>query len=459
MVKMALKDKIIKKFGVDDESQYSDVDLQYMSSLSSAVLQKSARSTQVLVWSILGLLFIGIIWMSFAEVDEQTKGIGKIIPSNQIQKIQNLEGGIVEQILCSEGQMVDVNQTLVKLSSTGFASTAAESKTRLNELRARVERLSAELDDKPYNPSPALLRDIPNIVRQEQAVYFTDVQQYVATVSVAKEQLRQAQSELNEAKAKKQQLELKYDLMNKEINITEPLVRKGLVASVEFLRLQRQAGDISQDLSAVNTSIPRIKSKIIEAGEKQKQSMLEFKNKVAKDLNDANSEMARLTHTQVGLEDKVERATIKSPVRGTIKKIYVNTVGGVIQPGSDIIEIVPSQDVLLAEVQVKPSDIAYIHVGDDAKIKITAYDFSIYGGLDGKVTWVSADTIKDDKGESHYLVRIKTDKTYLLGRDSKKLDIMVGMTVEADILTGRKTILSYLLKPILKARSSALTER
>jgi len=445
-------------FKSEEYDKYSDTDLQYMSSLSSAVLQKSARSTQVLVWSISVLFFTMLIWATFAQVDEQTKGQGKIVPSNQIQKIQNLEGGIVEQILVNEGDTVEKNQTIIKLSSTGFASTAAESKTKLQELRARVERLSAELDDIEYKPSAELLKDAPSIVRQEQSVYLTEIQQYLATVSIAKEQLRQAQNEMTEAKAKKTQLDAKYELKDREIKITQPLVNKGLVAPIEFIRLQGSARDIEQDIAAVETSIPRIKSKIAEATEKQKQASLEFKNKVAKDLNDANAELARLTHAQIGLEDKVERATIRSPVRGTVKKLYVNTVGGVIQPGSDILEIVPSQDVLLAEVKVKPSDIAYIRTGQEAMVKFSAYDFSIYGGLKGKVIWVSADTIKDEKSESYYLVRVKTDKTYL-GTEKKKLEIMVGMTVEVDILTGKKSILDYLLKPILKAKSSALTER
>lgn len=455
---MALKDKILKNFNSKETEDFSETDLKYMSSLSGAVLQKSAKSTQVLVWSITACTFLLLIWAAIAEVDEQTKGQGKIIPSNQIQKIQNLEGGIVEQILVSEGAVVEANQTLVKLSSTGFASTAAESRTKILELKSRSERLSAEMDDKPYNPSIDLLKEIPEIVRHEQGVYLTDIQQYMATTSVAKEQLRQAQNEITEAKAKKDQLEKKFELMDREMKITQPLVKKGLVADVEFIRLQRQARDIEQEISSVETSIPRIKSKIAEAESKQKQSNMEFKSRIAKELNDVNAELARLTHTQIGLDDKVDRATIKSPCKGTIKKIYVNTVGGVIQPGSDIVEIVPSQDVLLAEVKIKPSDIAFIRQDQDAVVKLTAYDFSVHGGLRGKVIWVSADTIKDEKGESFYLVRVKTDKSYL-GNDKRKLEIMVGMTVEVDILTGKKTVLNYLMKPILKAKSNALTER
>lgn len=455
---MSLKEKILKNYKSDEFNKYSDADLQYMSSLSSAVLQKSAKSTQILVWSFSALVLFILIWSAFADVDEITKGNGKIIPLTQIQKIQNLEGGIVEQILVSEGEMVEKNQTLIKLSSTGFSSSAGESKTKLLELKARSERLSAELDEKEYKPSAELLKEIPDIIRHEQSVYLTGIQQYLTAASIAKEQLKQSQSELAEAKAKKTQLEKKHELMDKEIKITQPLVKKGLVAEVEFLRTQRQAGEIEQELSALETSMPRINSKIVEADNKLKQARLEFKSKSAKELNDVNAELARLTHTQVGLEDKVDRATIRSPLRGTIKKIYVSTVGGVIQPGSDIVEIVPAQDILLAEAKVRPSDIAFIKLGQDAMVKFSAYDFSIHGGLKGKVTWVSADTIKDEKGESFYLVRVKTDQPYL-GNDKRRLEIMVGMTVEVDILTGKKSILSYMLKPILKARSNALTER
>lgn len=455
---MSIKNKILKNFKAEEHEKYSEIDLQYMSSLSSAVLQKSIQSTKILTWSLCGLVFLMFIWAAFAEVDEQTKGMGKIIPISQIQKIQNLEGGIVEQILVAEGDMVEKNQTIVKLSSTGFSSSAAESKTKLFELRAKSERLAAELDEKDYRPSAELLKEIPSIIRQEQSIYLTDLQQYMTAVSIATEQLKQAQNELNEALAKQGQLEKKYELMDREIKITQPLIKKGLVSEVEFLRTQRQAGEIDQELSTISTSLPRIKSKIAESGNKLKQAKLEFKNKTAKELNEVNAELARLTHTQVGLEDKVDRATIRAPLKGTVKKIYVTTVGGVIQPGSDIIDIVPAQDVLISEIKVKPADIAFIRPEQAAMVKFSAYDFSVHGGLKGKVIWVSADTIRDEKGESFYLVRVKTDKSYL-GSEKKKLEIMVGMTVEVDILTGKKTVLSYLLKPILKAKSNALSER
>ena len=239
----------------------------------------------------------------------------------------------------------------------------------------------------------------------------------------------------------------------------EPSFKKGLVSEVEYIQLQRRVNDLRGELDAAILAVPRVESTIKEAKNKIEEAKLAFKNNAKKELNEVSAEIARINESQISLSDRVERTYVRSPVNGIVSKMMVHTVSGVIKPGENIAEIVPLEDKLVAEVKVKPADVAFLRPGLDTMVKFTAYDFSIYGGLKGTVTQISADTETNEKtGESYYLVRIETDKNYL-GSEEKPLRIKVGMIVSADIITGKKTILDYLLKPILKAKQNALTER
>jgi len=249
-----------------------------------------------------------------------------------------------------------------------------------------------------------------------------------------------------------------YNLIMEEIKINKPLYKKGIISRVEYLKLVREANQISSDIKEKQLSVPKIKSQIKEATQKISEERLKFKNKSREEYNKISAEIERIVQKSSAIKDKVRRTLIKSPVDGIVKQIFTNTIGGVIKPGMDICEIVPSSKNLLIETKIKPSDIAFLFPNQEAMVKFTAYDFAIHGGLKGRVVNIGADTIVDKDGNSYYIVQIKTDKNYL-GSNDKKLDIMVGMTTEVDILTGKKTILDYLLKPIIKAKYSALRER
>lgn len=450
-----LVENIKQEFQKDD---FDAQDLKFMSSLSEAVLQKSPKKSRYLLWLILLAFVWLIIWASQAQVDEITRGEGKVIPFHQLQKVQNLEGGIVSEILVAEGDLVKEGQVLLKINNTTSKSSYEEGKLRLNELKAKALRLEAEAKGEKLSDLEKDLDGLQIQLQYEKSLFATNQEQLKKSLEVLFEQKKQKQNELEELQAKIKQQEVAVKLIEEEVQITKPLVAKGLVSEVEFLKLSRELNALKGELESSKLAIPRVESQIKEFDTKSQEVDLEYKNRAKKELNEVVAEISRINETNEALSDRVKRTSVRSPVNGTVQQILINTIGGVVQPGMDLIEIVPTQDNLLVEAQVKPSDIAFLRPGLDAIVKFSAYDFSIHGGLKGKLTHISADTITNDKGESYYLVRIKTDKNHL-GTESKPLPIMVGMTASVDIVTGKKTVLDYILKPILKAKNNALTER
>ncbi len=438
--------------------QYNNDDLQYMQSLSNAVLEKTTERSKKILWIMALAVSWLIVWANFAEIDELARGIGKVIPSKQLQIVQNLEGGIIAEILVDEGEKVDQGQVLIKIDDTKFSSSFEENQLRYSELRAKSIRLEAEATGKKFIVDKKIAREISDTISHEKALFVINQKQLKQSTNILKEQVKQRENELREVRSKQNQLQRSYNLIAEEVKITKPLVRNGLVSKVEFLQLSRQESAMKGDLDAVIISIPRIRSTIKEARNKIEETKLEFRHSAKEKLNEVNAEMARILKSGSALEDQVNRTLVRSPVNGIIKQLLINTINGVVQPGMDIVEIVPIQDKLLIETKVKPSDIAYLYPGQNAIVKFTAYDFAIYGGLTGKLTYISSDTIVDEEGETYYLVRIKTDENHLL-KDGKRYEIIVGMIANVDIITGKKTVMDFILKPILKAQQGAFRER
>lgn len=450
-----------KKMKKELKEEYDINDLRYMSSLSEAILAKSPSASKVILWLVMISAFWAIYWASQAEIDERTRAQGQIIPSNRVQIIQNLEGGIVSEILVKEGDTVKKGQVLVKIENKSFFSSYGESKLKLNELKAKYMRLDAEANKKEFNVDVKKYKDDKEFlqaINYEKSLYNSNNAQLNQTLQILQEQLTQKKTEKRELSSRISQLRSSYSLMENELDIMRPLVKKGLVSQVEFLQTQRQASQLKGELDSARLSVPRVKSTINETDRKIKETRLAFVNKAKTELNQVAAEIARISETQTSLEDRVKRTDVRSPVHGTVSRLMVNTVSGVIKPGEDIAEVVPLDDALIAEVKVKPKDVAFLRIGLKAMVKLTAYDFSIYGGLEGKVVNIGADTVTNKKGESYYLVRIETEKNHL-GTKEHPLPIRTGMVVSADILTGKKTVLDYLLKPILKAKQNALSER
>ena len=433
-------------------------DLVYMRSLSAAVVHRSPRYLIAVVMIFAIFLIAAILWMNWAKVDVVIRGAGKVSTASQVQNIQSLEGGIISEILVTEGQSVEVGQSLIKISDVAFASSFEENRLRYLELLALTSRLKAEAFGKSFKADEEVSKEAPRLVKSEQSLFNSNRQQLKETLNGLEEKIRQQKSALLEAKSKQRQLTRSLDLVKKEIKIKKPLRDRGIISEVDFLQLQQRETEFEGEIEAARLSIPRIESTIEEARFNKQKEKLNFQNRAKKELNEVNSEIDRIKETQTALGDRVKRTTLRSPVNGIVQQLYVNTIGGVISPGVNILDIVPQEDALLVELRIKPADIAHVHVGQFARLKFSAYDFAIHGSLQGIVTIVSADTITNEEGESFFLVRVKPVKSFL-GVKSGELPIKIGMTVEADIITDKKTILSYLTEPVHRGIDKALRER
>lgn len=439
------------------EQRVQDDDLQYMNSLAQAALEKPTARSQWLAWSIVLLVIAFIIWANWAEVDVRVQGEGKVIPSSQLQVVQSLEGGIVREILVKAGDHVKKGQVLIRLDKTQFASLFGENRVKEAALKARIARLQALAEGKPLDLKLPDDPQLQPIYQNEIDLYQKQKAQLETQKKILQSQLEQAQLSLEAARAQLKQLSKSYDLIQKEIKINEPLVKRGFASEVDLLKLRREASELKTKLRNIQDQIPQLEASIREARAKLEASEQEFRNKAQEELNQALAELTALQQTQKALKDRVMRTELRSPVNGIVKRVLVTTVGGVIKPGDDIVEIVPEDDSLIVEVRIRPQDVAFLRPGLKAKVKFSAYDFSIYGGLEGTVENISADTITDEEGNSFYLVRIRTDRNHL-GTDDHPLPLLPGMTATVDIITGHHTIMHYILKPIIKAKDNALRE-
>lgn len=432
---------------------------QPLPEVNKALIEDAPRVVRLTIWAIIAFFVFLMLWANFAVIDEVTKGDGKAIPSSKIQKIQNLEGGIVAELFVKEGQIVEAGAPLIRLDDTRFASNVGETEADRLSMLLRVERLSAEVEDRPLNFPEDVLKAVPGQAKSEESLYISRRQQLHDEIGGLQEQLIQRQQELREFTSKQAQYRQQLGFQRQEISMSEPLVAQGAVSPVEVLRLRRAEAETRGQLDATTLAIPRAESAIKEVQRKVDETRGKFRSEALTQLNEARTDLNKAQATGKALEDRVSRTLVTSPVRGIVNKLLVNTIGGVIQPGSDLVEIVPLDDTLLVEAKIRPQDIAFLHPGQEATVKFTAYDYTIYGGLKARLEQIGADTITDeDKKTTYYIIKLRTERSHL-GTDEKPLLIIPGMVASVDIITGKKTVLSYLLKPIIRARAEALHER
>ncbi|WP_318520776.1 HlyD family type I secretion periplasmic adaptor subunit [Photobacterium leiognathi] len=460
------------------DASVSASNLDFVDDKSAALLLNTPKSARVILWVMVLFFITAFVWAYFAKLDKVTTGTGKVIPSSQLQVVQNLEGGIVKKVLVKEGEHVKKGQTLLLIDDTQFKSDFQEKtqslaamqadSLRLNALLASVTvnnksdntkwRNSVTVESKPPAFDEAFKKAHPELVRRQLNQFTDKLNNLQNQLAVASQQASQKERELAETRARVSNLQSSYGIAMKEYNITKPLAEEGVVPRIELLKLQRSLNDTKRDLNSAKMQIPVTQAAIQEAGFKYIDIALQFRSDIQAQLNETSDKLSSLSETQIGLEDRVKRTTVVSPVNGTIQKIHVNTVGGVIQPGMPLVEIVPTEDTLLIEAKIAPQDIGFLRPNLPAIIKFSAYDFTNYGGLHGTLETISADTIQDKEGNSFYQVRIRTDASSLKGPDGEALPIIPGMTATADIITGKRSVLDYLLKPVLKARHTALRE-
>ncbi len=426
---------------------------------SQAVTRVGAnRFAWYLSIAVMSFFVLFLFWSNQAVVEEVTRGEGSVIPSGRVQVVQNLEGGILSEMLVADGQIVRRGDVLLRISNTVAASDFRDLRTQYNNLKGVIARLEAEAFDRSLTFPDDVRREAPDVVRNEEALHRSRTLQLQSQVAVLRDQIAQRQNEMTEAQGRIESLQRSIALAREERSITAPLVTQGVAARMDLVRIERQIADLDGQLSNVRLTVPRNQSALNEAQRRVEERLATFRNDARAELNQRQAQFASVDEKIQAFEDRVQRTEVRSPVRGTIKEVKVNTVGGVIRPGQDLIEIVPLEDTLLVEARVRPADIAFLHPGQKSTVKITAYDYSIYGSLNGQIEQISADSIKDEKGESFFRVRVRTDKAQI-GNEANPLPIIPGMTATVEILTGQKTVLAYIMKPLLKARERALTER
>jgi len=414
--------------------------------------------SRLILWVICLFIITLIAWSAYAEIDELVRGDGKVIPSKRLQVVQNLEGGILSELHVSEGSLVEKNQILLKIDDTQFEASFQENKYKILALQLREVRLRAEIEGVPeIEFSSGLEKEVPGLIKEQRLLFRDRRAQLEGEKNVVDQQIEQKKQALARAEFNYKQAINEQALTQKELDILKPLFDDGVVSRVELLRVEKMVLAASGDAAESQFRMPQINAEIAELKNKHAQLIVNFRSDAQKELSDILAELPRLFQSDSALGDRVKRTQVRSPVKGTIKQLMVNTIGGVVQPAMDIVSIVPIEDALLIETKIRPADIARLYPGQRAMVKFTAYDFTVYGGLEAEVVHISADSILNEKGESFYLVRVKT-KTNDLGSKDKALPIFPGMIAQVDILTGKKTILNYILKPILKAKQVALTE-
>lgn len=391
------------------------VDRGYLPDARAALLLDANPLAGLSLLLLLVVVAAGAFWADRAVLDEVTLGHGEVISSSREQVIQNLDGGILAELLVREGDVVEKDEVLLRIDDTRFGASLREGQSRSAALRASIARLSAEAEGR----KPVFPDDLPEeLVARETALYQSRDEGLEQSIAGVRRSLELAQ---------------------RELSLMEPLVKEGVVSEVDVLRLRRDTNELRATMTDRRAS---------------------FHSSARSELAEKEAELASIEEVLFARADQLQRTVVRAPMRGTVKNISLTTVGGVIQPGSDIMEIVPLEDQLLVEARIRPSDVAFLRPGLPATVKITAYDYSIYGGLQGTLEHISPDTISDEqnRGESFYRIRVRTETNFLRG-SGEPLPIIPGMTATAEILTGHKTVLEYLLKPILKTRQNALRER
>jgi adhesin transport system membrane fusion protein len=411
-------------------------DFAYANDIRAAVQLRTPATSRMLLWAFLALFGTFLVWAHFAVLEEVKRGNGKVVPSRQIQVVQSLEGGIVGDILVQEGAAVQQGQTLMRIDDTKFAADLGEVRERRASMAARVARLDAEARGRTEVSFPDQIDQVaPAAVATEASVFKARAQKLAQDIDVLNQQIMR----LTQTSA----------LLDRELALTRKLYDQKVVPEIEMIRVETKSAET--------------KGQLAEAKSKVATTISTFRAQADEDLAKSRAELAVLDENIKSAQDRVRRADLRSPVRGIVNKLNVTTIGAVVQPGANLMDIVPLDDTLLVEGKIRPQDIAFIRPGQDAVVKISAYDSSVYGHLDGVVERISADTILDDKGESaqrpetYYRVMVRTSKNHL-GTEEHPLPIIPGMVTTVEILTGRKSVLDYLMKPARTLRDEALRE-
>jgi membrane fusion protein, adhesin transport system len=442
-------------------------DFAFANDIRAAVELRTPRTSRLILTCTLALFLIGLIWAHFAILDEVKRGNGRVIPTRQIQVVQSLEGGIVGAILVDEGAIVSQGQTLMRIEDTKFASEFGEIRERRAAMAARVVRLETEAAGKDKLVFPDELdKAAPKAVAAEKSLYDARARKLAQDIDVVAQQETQRRRELDEYSATETKLTETLKLLQREVDLTRNLFQQKVVPEIEMLRVDRQASEMRGQIEVIKASKAKAEAAIQEAQSRLQNAKTTLRAQADEDLAKSRGDLAVLDENIKAAKDRVFRTDLRSPVHGIVNKLNVTTIGAVVQPGANVMDVVPLDDTLLVEGRIKPQDIAFIRAGQDAVVKVTAYDSSVFGSLKGKVERISADAIVDEKAErgggekneAFYRVIVRTDKNHL-GTTEHPLPIIPGMVTTVEVLTGSKSVLDYLVKPARMLREEALRER
>lgn len=427
----------------------------WVSDADWARMQQEPLRARRLLWFTLLCVILLIVWAGLAQLEEVTRGEGRVIPSSQLQIVQAVDGGVIESIMVREGAQVEPGQLLMRIDPTRFVSTLRENQSKYLSLQARAARLEALVNERPFEPAAAWIEQAPEIVENERLALLSLNAERQAQTAAARDQVEQREREIQQARARRDQAKRSLELVERELSMTRPLIRNGAVSEVEVLRLERDRSRVKGDKEQAIAQILQAQAALTQSRNRLEEVELNLVNGWRAELAETLAELGSLGESSRALADRVDKSVIRSPVRGTINRVLLNTVGAVAQPGTELFEIVPLDDALVLETRIKPKDIAFLRPQLPATVKFTAYDFAIYGGLKAVVEQIGADSLVDDAGDAYFIVIVRTEQAAL----GVGLPIIPGMLAEVDIITGKKSVLDYLLKPVHRARARALSER
>lgn len=433
-------------------------DTDFMTELEAAVRMRPATSATLMLFSIVALVLLGIIWAAVTQVEQRTRGQGQVVPTQEIQVVQSLEGGIIAELLVSEGEQVKKDQVLLRMSDVQASSEERGTEARSLSLRAKKARLQSEASGAEFVMPPEIAEKSPQIAENEKSLYESRQKELKNAYAILDERISKASAELSEVNAQIGRLYQSKKQLQEELTLTREMVAKRAVPKLEEMRLQREVDDIGGQVNALAQKKKGLESEV-EVSKKERSAQDDkFRSQALGEMNAVETEIATLAQSLKSIGDRVYRAELRAPVDGVVNKVAIKTVGGVVEPAMRLVEIVPLDNELKIIARVTPEDVAFLHPGQDVKVKITAYDAQKYGSLEAKLVRIGANSMIDRDGQPYFEIEVRTDKNYL-GDAERPLPITPGMVAQVEIITGKRTILEYLLKPVLRARDVAFTER
>jgi len=432
-------------------------DTDFMSELEAATRLRPAKAATLMLYSIMALVVFFIIWAGVSEVDQRTRGQGQVVPSQEVQIIQSLEGGILAELLVREGELVKKGQILMRISDVQFSSEERGTEARFTGLSLKKARLEAEAAGRGFVVPEDIAAKVPRLAANELALYESRQKELENAYAILDDRISKAEADLGEIGAQINRLSENRRLLRQELSITRDMVAKRAVPKLEEIRLSRELSDID---GQINANVERKKSlqAELEVSRRERSAQSDkFRSKALAELSDVETDIAALEESLKSIGDRVDRTELRAPVAGIVNNIALKTIGGVVEPAMRLIEIVPVDDELKIIARVPPDEIAFIRSGQEAKVKITAYDAAKYGSLSGELVRIGANSVTDRQGGIFFEIEVKTEKNHL-GTEEHPLPITPGMVAQVEVITGKRTILEYLLKPLLRARDVIFTE-